>query len=179
MVLPADATFQHPRVTKDAGSRRASRYGAAPMKVVWFAVAALSVGLALSGAACSDNYCPNGASSGGSGGTAGAGGSSCTSESVNGGSGGGTTTCAALTATKACLTTFCKSDGASTPFCNCYLKGFDLSAPNTDANGNETGCACITFDDAKLCAAFPDPDASDVDCSVVSGQVSSMCVGVD
>lgn len=171
--------FEHARAMNAAGSDSGPRYGAAPMKLVWFALAALGVGFALSGAACSDNYCPNGATSGGSGGSAGAGGSSCTGESANAGS-GGSTTCAALTATKSCLTAFCKSDGAGTPFCNCFLKGYDLSAPNTDTNGNETGCACVAFNDAKLCATFADPDAGDtVDCSVVDGQVASMCVGVN
>ena len=143
------------------------------MKAVWFASAAvgLGLGLAFSAAGCSDAYCPNGAS-------AGAGGTGCADTAASGGT-TSVSTCPLLTATKACLTTFCKSDGADTPFCNCFLKGYDLSAPNTDTNGNETGCACVAPDDAAFCAnPANDPDSSTVDCSVASGSVASMCVGV-
>jgi len=144
------------------------------MKAAFLAWVVLGFGAALSVVACSDmNNCGSSAS-------AGAGGSSCVAGNASAGSSGAPTTCAAWTALQSCLTTFCKSDGVATPFCNCFLKGYDLSPPATDTSGNETGCACVKFDPAPYCAMAiaSGNDGSATDCSAASGQVATMCVGV-
>ena len=143
------------------------------MKAAFLGCAVL-VGFALSAAACSDmNQCSSKAS-------AGAGGTSCVAGNASGGSGGSSATCTAWTAYQACLSTFCKTDGVGTPFCNCFLKGYDLSPPVTDTNGNESGCACVAANPADFCMRTQAQgiDGSSVDCSAASGQVASLCVGV-
>jgi len=135
------------------------------MKAAAIVLFLAGLGCALTSASCSDrNACA--ASD-----AAGAGGSSCVAGNASAGSGGATvTSCAELTAFEACLSTFCKGSGAGSPFCTCFTRGFDLGA----------SCTCVKFDTAAFCqnAQANGIDASSLDCSVVTSQVATMCVGV-
>ncbi len=144
------------------------------MKLVCLALTVFGLGLALSAGGCSDMCSATG--SAGTGGTGGA--ANCSTGAASGGSAGAAPTCGELTAVQTCFNTFCKADGAGSPFCNCWLKGYDLSPPTTDSDGNEAGCACITFDTAAFCTANAGVDPSTFDCSSASGQVATMCVSV-
>jgi hypothetical protein len=131
----------------------------------------LGLGFALNTASCSaQNACTT--STGGSSGTAGAAGSNCvTGASATAGS-GGATTCGQLTALQTCFGTFCTADGVGTPFCNCFTKGYDLSAP--------PDCTCITIDGAAFCQQAADNglDGSNLDCSAATSSVATQCVDV-
>ncbi len=117
--------------------------------------------------------------SAGAGGTSGTGGTDCSSASA--GSAGAPATCDQLTALNACLSAFCKADGAGTPFCGCFLKGYDLSPA-----GGTPDCACIAFDTpgafspSAYCAQAAAVGAmpSDIDCAATTSPLVSMCVGV-
>jgi hypothetical protein len=131
----------------------------------------------LSSASCTiPNACTtSSAGSAGSAGTssAGSGGSNCsdTSDSASAGS-SGATTCGQLTALQTCFGTFCAADGAGTPFCNCFTKGFDLGAP--------PDCGCVTLNAAAFCQQAADNglDGSNLDCSSATGSVATQCVDV-
>ena len=83
-----------------------------------------------------------------------------------------------LTALNACLSAFCKADGAQTPFCSCYLKGYDLrAAPKCDCAAFNTP---ETFSPANYCAQAEAVGASpsDLDCAATTSPLTSMCIGV-
>jgi hypothetical protein len=132
--------------------------------VVPFAAAAL-LGLALIAASCGPTCgtlqgCPSAGS-----GDAGA---SSVGSSTGADSG---TACSALTAQRACLTSFCQT--ASNPFCTCYGRGYDLGP----------SCTCTPITDAQSASFCQDAaaqgiDASNFDCSAQTSSVSSQCVGV-
>jgi hypothetical protein len=128
-------------------------------------------------ASCSaQNACGGSAGVGGTGGSsAGTGGSNCTDTAASAGS-GGATTCDYLTALQACLTSFCRTDGASTPFCGCFTRGFDLEG----ADGTATACQCKPFDPSTICgpALAAGLVGSDLDCSASTGAIAPLCVGV-
>ena len=80
------------------------------------------------------------------------------------------TTCAELTALKACLDAFCKTD--SNPFCTCWTRGYDI---------NVNDCpSCMPLDSAEYClkAKNAGEDPASFDCSAAIGQVSPLCVPV-
>jgi hypothetical protein len=126
----------------------------------------LGLGFALNTASCSDqNACAT--SSGGSGGT------SCVAGASAGSAGdAGVTTCGQLTALQTCFAAFCAADGAGTPFCTCYTRGYDLGAEPT--------CGCITLNAAAFCqeAEANGLDGSQVDCSASTSAVATQCVDV-
>jgi hypothetical protein len=131
--------------------------------VIPFAAAGL-LGLALIAASCGPTCgtlkgCPS------------AGSSDAGASSVAGSGGSSATTCSALTAQRACLTSFCQT--ASNPFCTCYGRGYDLGS----------SCACTPITDAQSASFCQDAanqgiDASNFDCSAASSAVASQCVGV-
>jgi hypothetical protein len=136
----------------------------------------LGLSLVLSGASCTiPNACTtSSAGSAGSAGTssAGSGGSNCSETSAASAGASGATTCGQLTALQACFGTFCAADGAGTPFCSCFTKGFDLGAP--------PDCGCVTLNAAAFCQQAADNglDGSNLDCSSATGSVATQCVDV-
>jgi hypothetical protein len=137
-------------------------------------VIGLGFGFALNTAGCSSqSICATGAGAGGASGSGGAGGTGGSSNcSSSGGSAGAPTTCGQLTALQACMTAFCKADGAGTPFCTCFTRGYDLGAAPT--------CGCISFDSAAFCQQAKDNglDGSSLDCSAATSAIATQCVGV-
>ncbi|HEX3774574.1 MAG TPA: hypothetical protein VHV51_08930 [Polyangiaceae bacterium] len=149
------------------------------MRFAGLVVLALGMLSAWTNASCSaQNACGGSSGSGGTAGTsAGSGGTNCTDSSASAGT-AGATTCSALTGLNACFSAFCQADGAGTPFCGCFSKGFDLGAPETDPTTGATTCPCTPVDPAAFCAAYAGVDGASVDCSAADSVVASMCVGV-
>jgi hypothetical protein len=138
----------------------------------------LGLGFALDTTSCIPTACTTssagsgGASSAGAGGTsAGTAGSDC-SDTSSSTVDAGATTCGQLSAVQACFSTFCAADGAGTPFCACFTKGYDLGA--------EPNCGCVTLDAAAFCAqaAANGLDGSSLDCSAATGAIATQCVDV-
>jgi hypothetical protein len=137
-------------------------------------VIVIGIGFAFNTASCSgQNACGASAGAGGTGGaggTSGAGGSSdCTSSA---GSAGAAATRNQLTALQTCFSAFCQADGAGSPFCTCFKRGYDLGAP--------PDCQCVPFNSAAFCqqAAANGVDGSNLDCSAATSSVATQCVGV-
>jgi hypothetical protein len=143
------------------------------MKAVSIVVFLAGCGVALSLANCSQSACSSSPASAGSSGSGG--GSDC-STSASSGSGGAATTCGELTAQQACLDAFCAADGIGTPFCGCYAHGFNLKGATSDA----TSCTCIAINAESICeqATLNGFDGSEVDCTLLTSPLLSMCVGV-
>ncbi|HWZ91712.1 MAG TPA: hypothetical protein VNW92_22775 [Polyangiaceae bacterium] len=143
----------------------------------WFVVVGL--GLVLNAASCQpQNACATsdaGAGTGGSGAGTGGGAGSCSTTDTS--TADAATTCGQLTALQDCLGAFCKADGAGSPFCTCFMRGYDLSPPGDNSN---PGCLCIPFNSAAFCQQAADNglDGSDLDCSAATASVATQCVGV-
>ena len=128
------------------------------------------LGFAFNTASCSgQNACAASAGAGGASGASGAGGSA---DCASAGSAGAPTTCDQLTALQACFTAFCQADGAGSPFCTCFKRGYDLGAA--------PGCLCVPFNATAFCqqAAASGVDSSSLDCSAATSSVATQCVGV-
>ena len=78
--------------------------------------------------------------------------------------------CGELTALDACFDTFCQAKGAGTPFCACFVRGYDLSEP--------PNCECISLNTAAFCqqAEASGLDGSNLDCDAATAAVALQCV---
>lgn len=75
-----------------------------------------------------------------------------------------------LTALEACFSTFCQANGAGTPFCACFTRGYDLS-PAPD-------CDCIALDSIAFCqqAEANGLDGANLNCASATAAVALQCV---
>jgi hypothetical protein len=87
-----------------------------------------------------------------------------------GAAGAAGTTCGELTALDACFNTFCQANGAGTPFCACFTRGYDLS-PAPD-------CDCIALDSIAFCqqAEANGLDGANLNCASATAAVALQCV---
>ena len=139
--------------------------------VVWGS-ALSTVLLSVMGCGGSSNTDTNAGGAGGSS-AVGKGGSTPASGSGGAGAGAGaaTATCDPLTALQTCFSAFCKAGGAGTPFCTCFVRGYDLGAA--------PACECVTFNATAFCqqAEANGLIGSDLDCPAATSAVATQCVG--